>query len=235
MAISTAQRNFINMIGKFARQNYDAGKLILPSVCIAQACCESGYGTTRKMTDANAVFGIKVGKSAYKFGDAWKGAAYSTKTREVINGDSIYITDLFRAYDSIEDSVTDYYDMLCHASRYKKAVGAKTPEATITAIKEGGYATDPNYISLILSIIKSQRLTEFDPGGVVILENTYPKLVNFTGSSIEKALQAVGETDYKYPHRKEIYTKNFGAGYTGTSAQNLLMIKYLKSGLLLKA
>jgi hypothetical protein len=77
MATKSQIANFIETITPMAiRQCKAHGDKIFASVCIAQACHESGYGTSKKMADANAVFGIKVGKSAYMFGSAWKGKAY---------------------------------------------------------------------------------------------------------------------------------------------------------------
>ena len=140
------------------------GKLF-PSVCIAQACCESAYGTSPKMVRANAVFGIKVGQSKYHFGKAWKDKAYSTKTKECYDGKTYQeITDMFRAYDSIEDSTEDYMDMLCHCSRYKKALNCASPRDSIYAIKNGGYATAPDYITTIMNIIRKYELERYDPG-----------------------------------------------------------------------
>ena len=136
---------------------------ILPSVCIAQACYESSYGTSQKMIKANALFGIKVGSSKVKFGTAWKGAAYSTKTKEYYDGKTrTDITDMFRAYDSIKDSIEDYYDMLGNTNRYKNCIGVTNPKKCITEIKNAGYATDPKYIDTVVSIIKSNNLTKYD-------------------------------------------------------------------------
>lgn len=163
MATIAQVQAFIRQIAPLAVAEYQKGKKILPSVCIAQACCESAYGTSPKMVRANAVFGIKVGKAKYHFGAAWKDKAYSTKTKECYDGRTYTnITDMFRAYDSIADSVTDYYDMLCHCSRYKAAVGARDYRSTVTAIKNGGYATDPEYINTICSIISRYHLTQYD-------------------------------------------------------------------------
>lgn len=153
----------IETIAPYAIAEYNKGKKILPSVCIAQACHESGYLTSPKMKRANAVFGIKVGKNKVHFGKAWKDNAYSTKTKECYDGKTyVQITDMFRAYDTIQESVEDYYDMLCSCSRYKAAVGAKTPLETITAIKNGGYATGLDYVKHVMSIIKSNDLTKYD-------------------------------------------------------------------------
>ena len=163
MATQAQVKTFIELIAPLAIAEYNKGKKILPSVCIAQACCESAYGTQARMKKANAVFGIKVGKNKVKFGNAWKGKYYDTKTKECYDGSTyVTITDKFRAYDSIQDSVTDYYDMLISCSRYKAAVGAKNYEATIQAIKNGGYATSPTYINTICSIIRTYNLAKYD-------------------------------------------------------------------------
>lgn len=135
-------------------------KWILPSVTIAQAACESAWGTSKVMAQANGLFGFKVGGGTM-FGSAWKGKSYSTKTKEFY-GNYITITDNFRAYDSVEEAVEDYMDLLCNASRYKAAVNNKDALSTITAIKKGGYATSPTYIDTIMNIINSHDLTKYD-------------------------------------------------------------------------
>ncbi len=166
MATKAQVKKCIETIAPLAMAEYKKGKKILPSVCIAQACCESSYLTSQKMINANAVFGIKVGKSKYHFGKAWKDKAYSTKTKECYDGRTYTdITDMFRAYDTIQESVEDYYDLLCNASRYKKAVGETNPKKAITSIKDGGYATDPKYVSTIMSIINNNNLTQYDTVG----------------------------------------------------------------------
>lgn len=138
-------------------------KWSLPSVAIAQGACESNWGTSSKMVKANALFGIKVGKSKVHFGNAWKGDSYDTKTKECYDG-STYVTinDFFRAYNSIQDSIEDYFDMLASCKRYKNCLNKTDPLETIQAIKDGGYATSPTYVSTIMSIIKKHDLTKYD-------------------------------------------------------------------------
>ena len=168
MGVSRSQaENFIKNLAPIAiRQAKKHGNKIFPSVCIAQACCESAYGTSPKMVNANALFGIKVGKSKWHFGNAWKDKAYSTKTKECYDGNYVNIVDLFRAYDSIEDAVEDYYDMLCTASRYKHALNRLTPLACIQGIQKAPYATAPDYVSTIMNIIHKWNLERFDsPAG----------------------------------------------------------------------
>ena len=175
MGVSLTQVNkFIDMIAPLAvEQAKRHGNKIFPSICIAQACCESAYGTSPKMVRANAVFGIKVGKSKWHFGNAWKDKAYSTKTKECYDGKTYTtITDMFRAYDSISDAVEDYFDMLCTASRYKYALNQPTPLACIQGIQKAPYATSPSYVNTIMNIVKTYKLERFD-GSTPASSNPY--------------------------------------------------------------
>lgn len=164
MATQAQVKAFIDKIAPIAQEKAKGRtKWSLPSVCIAQACCESAYGTSAKMIKANALFGIKVGRSKVKFGKAWKGKAYSTRTKECYD-DKTYmdIVDVFRAYDSVSDAVEDYYDMLAACSRYNRCLNQPDAKACITAIKNGGYATSPTYINTIMTIINRYDLTKYD-------------------------------------------------------------------------
>ena len=164
MATKKQVDEFIKKVTPIAQAKAEGrDKWSLPSVCIAQCCCESAYGTQPKMIRANAILGIKVGKSKVHFGKAWKDKAYDTKTKECYDG-KIYVTinDMFRAYDSIEDAIEDYYDMLASCSRYRNCLKQADPRNCITAIKNGGYATSPTYVNTIMNIINKYDLTRFD-------------------------------------------------------------------------
>lgn len=185
MATAAQVKAFIGQIAPLAVEICNSKtKKVLPSVCIAQACCESAYGTSQKMIKANAVFGIKVGKSKVHFGTAWNDKAYSTKTKECYDGKTYTtITDMFRAYDSIRDAVEDYYDMLGNCSRYAGCIGVTNYTSAITAIKNGGYATSPTYIGTITSIIKKYNLAQYDAcmiGGADTKENRFTIGRNYT-------------------------------------------------------
>lgn len=164
MATQEQVKGFIAKVAPIAQEKAKGrSKWSLPSVCIAQCCCESAYGTSPKMKRANALLGVKVGKSRVHFGKAWKDKAYSTKTKECYDGKTyVNIIDMFRAYDSIADAIEDYYDMLAACSRYKECINQPDPQKCITAIKNGGYATAPDYITTIMSIIKKYNLTQYD-------------------------------------------------------------------------
>ena len=152
---------------------------LFASVCIAQAAHETGWGAgSPTMMRYNAPFGIKVGNSAYHFGTAWKGASYNSKTTEYYDKNkqiASEIRDNFRAYSSLSDATEDYMDMLCTASRYRGAVGCSTPEESIRAIVNGGYATGPAYAEKIIQIINSKtyNLKKYDVGSLSDSINPY--------------------------------------------------------------
>lgn len=155
---------FLNIVSKLViEENNRRGKPLFPSVVIAQAICETGWGQSPIMMKANAIFGIK----AY----GWNGKVYNAKTKECYDGKTyVTIDDCFRAYNNIGESVSDYFDLITKSERYRKACVANSPLECITAIKNGGYATSPSYIDTIMSIIKGSNLTKYD--NVETVENS---------------------------------------------------------------
>lgn len=161
MATQKQVETFIETLGKLAQTVVISRKSVgkkwsLPSICIAQAALETGWGTSDMMVKANAYFGIKAGSS-------WKGKVYSSKTKECYDGSTyVTITDCFRAYDSLKESVEDYFALICDSTRYAKACGVTDANTCITEIKNAGYATSPTYIQNIMSIVNKYNLTRFD-------------------------------------------------------------------------
>lgn len=117
---------------------------VIKLTCLAQACLETGYGSSGLMVKAHALFGIKATK-------AWKGKVYSSKTREVYNSIEQTVSAVFRAYDTVADSIRDYFKLISD-KRYAKALTAKTVEDAINIIASSGYATDPNYSGKVIKI-----------------------------------------------------------------------------------
>ena len=128
---------------------------VLPSVTMAQGALETGYGKSALMTKANAFFGIKANKT-------WKGNVYNASTKEVINSKEMTTKAVFRAYDTVADSVHDYMNLICNNKRYKKAVCNVDYVSTATNIAKGGYATDTSYADKIISIIEKNNLRKYD-------------------------------------------------------------------------
>ena len=163
-------------------ENNKRGKPLYPSVVIAQAICESGWGQSNIMMKAKAIFGIKATSD-------WKGKVYNANTQECYDGiNYTNINACFRAYDSLAESISDYFNLILGSSRYQGAINTSSPLECITAIKNGGYATSPIYINLIMSIINSNNLTQFD------VENVENSVDN--SQNIEELARAVIRGEY---------------------------------------
>ena len=117
-----------------------------PRIVVAQAALETGWG---KSVKGNNLFGIK---------SHGKGKGLMVTTHEVVEGDRVKLKDSFRAYNSYDESISDYGAFLRENKRYKPMLEADTLDEQITALGKSGYATDPDYAKKIADIAKSKRL-----------------------------------------------------------------------------
>ncbi|WP_111976557.1 flagellar assembly peptidoglycan hydrolase FlgJ [Algibacillus agarilyticus] len=125
-----------------------------PVAMIAQAALETGWG--QKMiekadgSNANNFFGIKADSR-------WSGDSAERDTYEFRQGAIQTEKAQFRAYDSIEAGLADYVSFIKEQPRYQAAVeAAQQPEAYFSALQQAGYATDPNYATKILNVLKDK-------------------------------------------------------------------------------
>lgn len=147
--MSARTDNFISVISEYAIREYlKRDKWVLPSVCIAQAACESGWNL-----NAKTIFGIK-----------GKGVVCTTKEFE--NGKYITIKDSFEYYPNIEASVVGYYDFIANTPRYKNVLNESDYKKAVYYLQHTtdgkSYATSPTYENTIISIIENYNLTQFD-------------------------------------------------------------------------
>ena len=221
MATKTEVNNFIKKLSQLAIAECNKReKKVLPSICIAQAAIETGWGTSKLMTKANAYFGIKATSD-------WKGKVFNSKTSECYDGSTYTnITACFRAYDSVEESVADYYDLITGLSRYADAVNETNAEKCITAIKNGGYATSPTYIQNVMSIVNDYNLTQYDscmtaekdndnstPTNNIAESTTYTVV---SGDNLTKIAKKFGTTvDAIYELNKSVIGSNKNLIYPG--------------------
>jgi len=133
------------------------GTGLFPSLFLAQAILESANGKSLLASKYNNHFGIKASKG-------WTGKVIGINTREVINGQDVYVKANFRWYDNPLDSFSDRAKFLLQNPRYKNAgvFTAKTPEQQAEALQKAGYATDPNYAKLLSVIIGKYNLKLLD-------------------------------------------------------------------------
>lgn len=154
MANATQVKNFISTIApiiqKYARER---GYKIVSTV-IAQACCESAYGTCA-LSPYHNYFGMKCGGS-------WVGKSVNLSTKEeYVPGTLTSIRDNFRVYDNMDAGVAGYYDFI-NWSRYKNLKTASTYKEYAEMLKADGYATSSTYVKTLCSIVEQHNLTQYD-------------------------------------------------------------------------
>lgn len=134
------------------------GTSLLPSVKMAQACLETGYGASF-IGEANNLFGIK---AAGEHTPYWKGDHVSSATFEIVSGSQITIYAKFRKYRSVTDCIRDHSYLLTSLDRYKPVLAAKTAEDQAKALQSCGYATAVNYANTLIDIINKYDLKKLD-------------------------------------------------------------------------
>ena len=122
-------------------------------VVIAQSALETGWGQKIIKTDSGAssnnLFNIKASKN-------WAGEQAHKETLEFENGAMVKKREPFKVYDSIEQSVNDYLNLLTQNERYKGALDkAENVEQFLHNLQGAGYATDPNYAKKIMATLRT--------------------------------------------------------------------------------
>ena len=140
-----------------------------PSVMIAQAILESGWGQSALSSPPHHnLFGIK---------GSFRGQSVTMPTLEFFNGQWVTINDAFRSYPSFTESFEDYANLLrtlsfdggrtfFYAGAWRE--NTTTPQQA-TQWLQGRFATDPNYAALLNNLIAQNNLTRFDgvAGGAI--------------------------------------------------------------------
>lgn len=123
------------------------------SITLAQALIESGAGQSYLAKKANNHFGIKVGTS-------WTGP--------YVLRDDDYANEKFRKYSSVAESYEDHSLFLKNGQRYSSLFSLKRTDykGWATGLKKAGYATNPNYANILINLIESYDLHQYDSNAV---------------------------------------------------------------------
>lgn len=140
-----------------------------PSVCIAQACLESNYGTSELAVKANNVFGRKHRKGFEPYVKRTKEylpdedeATLVANGFEVL-GDGWYAKPLpFIHYPSIEAGIIDYFWNIGEREIYRPAREALPDKAEYLKLLGAKYGTDGRYTKKVQGIIDREALYQFD-------------------------------------------------------------------------
>ena len=196
------------------------------SAIIAQACHESGFGTSDK-AQHNNFFGLK-----YKQGRVTcNSGIFSATSFEYKDGVRYPIVTDWYEFSDMNTGVEGYFQFIDTGS-YKLAKTQTTPFGYLQALKNAGYATGPDYVEHCMDLVIKYNLTQFDEGGVNMGYSNSP-LVDYVDLSpiahhgyglrthvIDRvtihhaAMKCTVETLGQVFHRKNA-TSNYGIGYDG--------------------
>lgn len=125
---------------------------LYPSVCMAQAAIESGWGE------------YTIGKYNLFGRKAVSGDNYTTlPTDEYIDGEWVVEDANFKLYDTLEEAIEDYCILLTEQEEYLPALIfiGKDMDAYIEAMASV-YATSPEYATSIKNTIRANDLQGWD-------------------------------------------------------------------------
>ena len=173
------REEFVEKYGGFIA-NEVKGTGILSGTLISQAILESQgkdasgnyrVGGSTLARNSNNYFGIKCHN--------WTGKHYNISTGEV-SPSGVSYTDVnacFRAYDSVEDSISDYVKFLTENSRYRNAgvFNAPTVKEQAEALRRAGYATDSSYPDKVSGIYEGLKsyIDKFSTYGVAGIAKSF--------------------------------------------------------------
>ena len=154
----TTQEAFIRAVapGAVAAQR----KYGVPAaVTIAQAIDESGWGQSELAVTDHNLFGIK--------GTGPAGSA-SLPTQEYENGSAVSRTAAFRRYNSVAESIDDHGKLLATSGYYTRAMAERQNPNAFAAALTGVYATDPNYGTKLVGLMRRYDLYRYDLSGTAV-------------------------------------------------------------------
>ena len=149
---TAAQQAFVSTVAPgaiAAQQRYG----IPAAVTIAQAIDESGWGQSELATADHNLFGIK--------GTGPAGSDVRP-TQEYENGIWVTRTAPFRVYHNVAESIADHSQLLATGQAYQHAMAARHVPDAFAAALTGVYATDPDYGSNLIALMRLYNLYRYD-------------------------------------------------------------------------
>jgi flagellar protein FlgJ len=157
--LTAEQNTFLNLIAGPARRGFREHK-VPASVTMAQAILESGWGRGDIPRTAHNYFGMKC-PNGVATGTAI--GCRSFPTRECGASGCYPATGSFKVYRSVLDSLRDHALTLSSSKRYAPAFAYTTaPNQFAAQVHKAGYATDPNYTTLLTGIMAKFDLYRYD-------------------------------------------------------------------------
>ncbi|NJC27234.1 glucosaminidase domain-containing protein [Neolewinella antarctica] len=160
---SADQAAYVKRYNKIAMREMERSG-VPASIKLAQGLLESDAGRSTLARTANNHFGIKCGRN-------WKGEEYYKKDDDY-NSKGQLIKSCFRQYRNPEASFVAHSEFLrdpAKAFRYGFLFRLKPTDykGWARGLRKSGYATNPRYPELLISLIDRYNLTQYDRPGAV--------------------------------------------------------------------
>lgn len=152
------KENFIKKIAPMVQEVFCDNRGVNPSVVIAQAILESGYGTSH-LAKNNNIFGL----NNYHDGYLVNAGSIMLEVPQEKDGLVYYQKEEMAKFDNLMDcikSLKKWYTRPKYIEPLREAGSDSTRQ--ITAIKNCGYATDSGYVAKIVRIISDWNLKQYD-------------------------------------------------------------------------
>lgn len=210
------QEDFIKAIApyciKYARQY--GFKVASPA--IAQACLESGYGTSSKAKHHN-YFGLKYRANRLTVNN---GTFIDGSSEQRPDGSYVPITDQWFNFDTMEKGVEGYFQFI-NIANYSKVKTANTPLQYLQEIKNAGYATSINYVTNVNNVINKWNLSKYDKEMEGATKMSNSSLVDCTVKSPNHSGARTHKIDRITPHCVvgQLSAERIGGCFTSSSRQ----------------
>lgn len=194
---------------------------ILPSLGIAQACKESGFGLHDCSNSFN-FFGMKANKSDKNF--------IELSTKEWNGKEYITIKAKFLTFKSFDEGMEAYCKFIHRYKRYANLIGETNADTACKNVAKDGWATSPTYSDGLISLIRTYNLSQYDD--VAILGYEAPAVEDLSQNDETYLFIKVKPGDTLWSISRT-YT-GFGTKWKDIYKLNNLMTTTIKPGQVLK-
>ena len=152
-----SKEDFISQIAKYVQKYAPQFGIKVYSPIIAQACCESGYGTSFK-AQYNNFFGLKYRPDRVTCSN---GTFIDASKEQNPDGSYRDITDEWYSFATMEKGVLGYFQFI-NTVNYASVKGITDPEQYLINLKAANYASAKDYVKTNMSYIERDGLRRFD-------------------------------------------------------------------------
>lgn len=150
-------QEFIEAVAKAAAKYAPQFNIKVISPVIAQACLESGYGTSEKAKHHN-YFGLKYRKNRVTCNSGFFKDGGSEQNKD---GSYTPINTDWYAFPDLETGVLGYFQFI-NTANYSNLKNVTDPHQYLENIKADGYATSQKYVENVYRVITLNNLTKYD-------------------------------------------------------------------------